>query len=325
MIRTPVDDSVQPPDGPVDTSRRIKGTRRLLSLGLAILAAAAIFYWYGGRWVRKVQYGLTGSVISGLGHTYYLQPEDKTITPVLIDWGMWERSESQVLSEILHPGDTFIDVGADFGWYTVIGAKVVGPTGRVVAFEPVPGNLEYLKRNVAANKCDNVKPEALALSNKAGKLTFHLDQTNLGDHSMLESRDRVGGTLEVEATTLDEYLKDYSGKIALIKIDTQGAEGYIIDGMAETIAKHPEMAILIEYTPSALRQCGYDPEAFLRKFHQQGYEVKYFTSDPGRLRRSRNWQRTLPVAESQIASFTHDVESSSNGYANLILRRRPGE
>ncbi len=324
MIQDAAEDAPQPPAAPVGTSRKVRGTRRLLSLGLAALAVVAVLYWYGGRWIRKVQYGLTGSVISSLGHTYYIQPEDKTITPVLIDWGIWERSESQELAEVLRPGDTFVDVGADFGWYTVIGAKVVGPTGRVIAFEPVPTNFDYLKRNVAANKCDNVKPEPLALSNKAGKVTFHLDKTNLGDHSMLESQDRRGGTIEVEATTLDGYLKDYSGKIALIKIDTQGAEGYIIDGMAETIAKHPEVAILIEYTPSALRQCGYNPEAFLRKFQQQNYEIKYFATDPGRWRRPQNWQRTLPVAESQIATFAHNVESSSNGYANLILRRRPG-
>jgi FkbM family methyltransferase len=259
-----------------------------------------------------------------MGHTYYIQPHDKIITPVLLDWGVWERSESQELAETLRTGDTFIDVGGDFGWYTVIGAKAVGPTGRVIVFEPIPENLDYLRRNVAANRCENVTVEALALSNKRAKLTFHLSEKNLADHSMLESGDRSGGTLEVEATTLDEYLKDYSGKIALIKIDTQGAEGYIVDGMAQTMAMHPEMAILIEYTPSALRQTGYDPEAFVRKFHEQGYDVRYFAGDPGRLRRSWNWQRTLPVTESEIASFAKNVETS-NTYANLIIRHRVGK
>jgi FkbM family methyltransferase len=304
---------------------QFKRTRWLVGLGLAVLATAAVLYWYGGRWMRKAQFGLTGAIVSKLGHTYYVQPRDKTITPVLLDWGIWERSESQEITESLRPGDTFIDAGADFGWYTVIGANAVGPRGSVIAFEPVPENLEYLRRNVAANGCNNVKVEPVALSNKPGKLTFHLDQTNLGDHSMLESRDRGGGTIEVEATTLDAYLKDNSGKIALMKIDTQGAEGYIIDGMAETLARHPEMALLIEYTPSALRQTGYDPEDFLRKFHQQGYEIRYFNVDPGRWRRGSNWQRTLPVVESQIASFARGTESSSDGYVNLILRRRRSE
>ena len=207
---SPVEDSSHPPEPRTGAGRKIRGKR--LFLGFSLLVLAAILLWYGGRWTRKVRYGITGSVVSTLGHTYYVQPQDNVITPVLLNWGVWERNESQELVEILRAGDTFIDVGADFGWYTVIGAKAVGPIGRVIAFEPVPENLDYLKRNVAVNRCDNVKVEALALSNKGGKLTFHLSQDNLGDHSMVESQDRVGGTIDVQATTLDEYLKDYSGQ-----------------------------------------------------------------------------------------------------------------
>ena len=149
----------------------------------------------------------------------------------------------------------------------------------------MPQNLEFLRRNVAVNGCTNAKIEPIALSNKSGKLRFHLNPDNLGDHSMLEATARPEG-IEVEATTLDEYLKDDSGKLALIKIDTQGAEGYILEGMRETLQKHPEMVIYMEFTPSCARQTGFDPETLLRKVHDQGYEIKYFNADPGRLRRS---------------------------------------
>jgi hypothetical protein len=63
--------------------------------------------------------------------------------------------------------------------------------------------------------------------------------------------------------TLDEYLKDYSGKIALIKIDTAGAEGYILEGMREAPRKHPETVIFMAFSPRWLQQSGYDPEAML--------------------------------------------------------------
>ena len=109
------------------TRRQSKKWRWVAAVVLVV--SAGVIFLYGGRWVRKIQYRLTGSV-SALGSTYYIQAEDKVITPVLLDWGVWERSESEEVREILRPGDTFIDVGADFGWYTVIGAKAVGPSGR---------------------------------------------------------------------------------------------------------------------------------------------------------------------------------------------------
>jgi predicted methyltransferase len=83
---------------------------------------------------------------------------------VLFGHGVWERDESEEVRDILRPGDTCIDVGADFGWYSVIGAKAVGPAGRVIAFEPLPQNFEFLKRNGAANECANARIEPLALS-----------------------------------------------------------------------------------------------------------------------------------------------------------------
>ena len=141
-METPEQTAPDPRLNHMNFSRKRRKWRWLVAIGLILLAG--VIFRYGGRVVRKVQYQLTGSV-TALGNTYYIQPEDKMITPIVLDWGVWERSETQEVCEILHPGDTFIDVGADFGWYTVIGAKVVGPTGRVIAFEPVPRNLEFLK------------------------------------------------------------------------------------------------------------------------------------------------------------------------------------
>src|SRR5262249_37565915 len=244
-----------PEESHVIAPRRSKRWRWLVAIGLIVLAGVVLLS-VNRRWVReikyqltKIQYQFTPPVeLSALGNTFYVQPEDYVITKVLLKTGVWEPNETEEAREILRPGDTFIDVGADFGWFTVIGAKAVGPTGRVIAFEPVPRNLEFLRRNVAANGCENAKIEPLALSNKSGKITLHLDSHNLGNHSMLEGEERPD-SIDAKAITLDEYLRDYSGKIALIKIDTQGAEGYILDGMRETLRKHPEMGIFMELTP----------------------------------------------------------------------------
>ena len=117
---------------PTNSSRRTTGSPWLRAIGLVLLVIAVSLE--GGRCVRWFQFQLTGRV-STLGNTYHLQARDRVITPEIIASGVWEKNQTEELREILHPGDTFIDVGADFGWYTVIGAKIVGPTGRVIAFE----------------------------------------------------------------------------------------------------------------------------------------------------------------------------------------------
>jgi FkbM family methyltransferase len=299
--------------------RRTKSWRRRVAIGFVVLAG--VVFLFRGLLVRTIQFRRTGSV-SALGNTYYIQPKDQVITQRLLTFGIWEAYETEEVREILRPGDTFIDVGADFGWYSVIGSKAVGPTGRVIAFEPVPSNLEFLRRNVAANGCANVQIEPMALSNKSEQLTFHLSSDNLGDHSRLEAKSRPTA-IDVRAIALDEYLKDDPGRIALIKIDTQGSEGYILEGMRETLRKHPEMVIIMEFTPSWLRETGYDPEAMLHKLHEQGYEIRYLKG--GKLRKGVAstlgvWesQRTVPLPESQFAAFVKDNTSSAQ---DLLIRK----
>ena len=304
---------------PTNSSRKTTGSPWLRAIRLVLLVIAVCLE--GGRCVRWFQFQLTGRVTT-LGNTYYLQARDRVITPEILASGAWEKNQTEELREILHPGDTFIDVGADFGWYTVIGAKIVGPTGRVIAFEPAPQNLEFLRRNVAANQCANVKIEPLALSNKSGKLAFHLSRDNLGDHSMLAAPDRPDA-IEVQATTLDEYLRNDTGKIALIKIDTQGAEGFILDGMRDVLKKHPETIIFLEFTPNALRQCGYNPEAMLRNFHEQGYEIQFIHNDPGSMLTGPPQPRTVSIPESAFPRLAKAIEQDES-YANLVIRKRTG-
>lgn len=230
----------------VGAKRAIKW--RWWTLALVLTATLGVGYVYGGRWYRRAVFQMTGSMRS-MGYTYYLPPQDKAITAQMLQLGHWERSETEALLEFLRPGDTFIDVGAAYGWYTVIAAGRVGPQGRVIAFEPAPDNRAYLEKNVAANGGRNVKVEPLALSNKKQKLSFYLDPANFGDHSLVENAERSGGKIEVDAVTMDEYLKGFVGRISLIKIDTQGAEGFIFDGMQETLEKNPDVAVIV-ITPS---------------------------------------------------------------------------
>src|SRR5262249_684607 len=71
-------------------------------------------------------------------------------------WGCWEPDESWVIRALLRPGDVFVDVGANVGYFSPLAARAVGPLGRVIAFEPTPPTLEELRHNVALNDLQNV-------------------------------------------------------------------------------------------------------------------------------------------------------------------------
>ncbi|MEM6996443.1 MAG: FkbM family methyltransferase, partial [Myxococcota bacterium] len=93
------------------------------------------------------------------GLTLELNPEDRTLSETLWRTGTWEALQTKALLERLEPGDTFVDVGANLGYYTVLAAKKVGPSGRVFAFEPDPESFALLKRNVDRNGLTNITAE----------------------------------------------------------------------------------------------------------------------------------------------------------------------
>ena len=102
------------------------------------------------------------------GIKMYLDPTDKVITPTMLVLGNWEPSETSWFLRVVKPGDTFVDVGANAGYYTIIGSRLVGEKGKVYAFEPEPAMFALLEKNVRLNGLTNVVLERKALSNKQG-------------------------------------------------------------------------------------------------------------------------------------------------------------
>jgi FkbM family methyltransferase len=288
-------------------SSRVLMARRV-SLVLALLVCFLLALFVGPQG-RRVRFGLTGTVRAE-GLTLLLDPKDKVITPFILDHGAYEPAETAVFRSLLRPGETFIDVGANIGWYTVLASRIVGPKGRVIAFEPAPGSFDLLRRNAELNGCRNVILEPKALSKEPGTLRLHLDDVNRGHHSILKLPE-LKRTIEVPAVRLDDYLKDDDHAISLIKIDTEGAEGFVLAGMAETLRRHPRMAIILEFFPRLLRLSGYEPEAFLRQFVELGYEIEVIEASSGKL---------VPIHSARIESVT-DLLDERDEYVNLLIKR----
>jgi FkbM family methyltransferase len=285
--------------------RRLVSVRRI-NIVLALIAF--IFLMVRAPQIsRRVNFWLTGCVkIDGL--TFYLNPKDRYLTQIVLTSGTYEVEQTRLFQSKCRPGDTVIDVGANVGWYTIIASKLVGKDGIVIAFEPEPESFAILKRNVLANRCDNVILEQKALSNAAGTLSLHLDPVNKGMQSTVF--DFKGGTIEVEALRLDDYLGNRFKKIDFVKIDVEGAEPMVLEGMKHAIDSNPGIRLVVEYTPERVIAAGYQPKEYVEGFAKQGFRI--YMIDETKL-------EVVPTTAAEIlARFEGDLRGT---YTNLFLQR----
>lgn len=120
------------------------------------------------------------------GSRMYVDAIDLGIVPHLLADGVYERYQTELFKQIIRPGMVVIDIGANFGYYTLLAARLLHNKGSVIAFEPDPRNYELLLNNVRVNGYTNVIAIKKAVSNKNGKLRLFIDGLNLGAHSLSE-------------------------------------------------------------------------------------------------------------------------------------------
>lgn len=159
----------------------------------------------------------------------------------------FETAKVRALAHFLRPGMTLVDVGANIGFFSLVAAKLVGPTGRALAVEPEPENCARIRRNVELNGYANVEIAQVALGDRCGEVTLHL-ATDHGHHSLLDrSPNRAGTTLAVPIETLDALLAARNiERVDVLKIDVEGAEVEVLRGAAETIRRNPALVILMD-------------------------------------------------------------------------------
>ena len=124
---------------------------------------------------------------------------------------------------LLEPGSTFVDIGANSGFFTLLAAKRVGSSGQVLSFEPLPSMVARIEENLILNGYSNVRIYKFALSDQAGFCKFYEGPERNKGISSLRQIDNSSKTLQVETMPLDE-LPDLPHTVDLIKIDVEGAE-----------------------------------------------------------------------------------------------------
>lgn len=164
----------------------------------------------------------------------------------------YEPWRYQALRHFLRPGFTFVDVGCNKGDFCLAASRLVGPEGRVLAFEPHPENCRWIRKSIARNQYRNIDLYDVALSDTNGVAHLCLGETS-GQHTLLgEGRTAKRGFIEVQTRTLDHLLDDIglSRPVDAIKIDVEGAEMHVLRGARETFIKNRGIVVLLDLHPN---------------------------------------------------------------------------
>lgn len=163
-------------------------------------------------------------------------------------YGTWEPKVIRAVTGAAENGMTIIDIGAHIGYYSLLFAKCVGPTGRVFAFEPLPGNFAVLQMNVRLNNLQNVHLRNQAVFSRTQEITITApdDQPNPGNGTI--HNETGPNHFCVEAVALDDFCAELALRPGILKMDVEGYEYDVLTGAQETINRcRPDLLIELHH------------------------------------------------------------------------------
>jgi FkbM family methyltransferase len=224
--------------------------------------------------------------------------------------GSYEPQVTRVLTRLLSPGMTVVDVGANWGYFTLLAASRVGPTGRVVAFEPDPRMFRLLERNLALNAFPHVEALPVAAGRSAEALTlegYAADARNRGTSRVCDGEPADSTSFVVPSGRMDELLREQGCVIDLIKIDVEGTEDAVLDGMRDGLCAGRYRRVLVELHPQLLAARGLTPDRCCAALIAAGYTGWAFDHSPEAVRRAAY---ATSMTTSELLRRTDRVPSS---------------
>jgi FkbM family methyltransferase len=178
------------------------------------------------------------------------------LTPPILTHGSWEPEETELFVKEVKEGMTVVDVGAGFGYYSCIASRLVGESGKVYAIEPFPKAYNLLCRNIARNHLTNIVPLNIAAWDSEGTMEFHATKTESGISPIQHKTD-----VSLPVARLDSLIPET--KIDIIKIDTDGHDSRVLDGMKRILKDSPNLKMFIEVYPKGLTLAGSSDKALI--------------------------------------------------------------
>ena len=226
----------------------------------------------------------------------------------------FERAEWRFVRHFLKEGMTVLDIGAHHGFYTILASKRVGASGRVIAFEPSPGEQRRLSLHLKINHCTNVKVEPFALAGQGGEATFFIvEGRNTAFNSLRPPAvSKPTKKITVGTSTLDNYIKkEHIDHVDFIKIDAEGAELEILRGAKCSFNQNCCPVIMAEVSDMRTEQWGYQASEIFDHLSERGY--RWFVVNPeGKLepfRERGQLYNFVAVAEKKLAEMQDLIQT----------------
>lgn len=199
------------------------------------------------------------------GHKLVMNYHDKSMKEIFNDYiavkrgvGVWEPQTTKIVKAKVKSGDVCIDVGASVGYFTLLFSRLVGPKGRVFAFEPTPNQIPYLLENIRKNGYkDRVTVHAVGAWDKTGTVQLPVN---------------ASVQYPVKCVALDDVMDEENVEaVNFIKIDVDGPDTKVLKGLVKTFERSPNLKMVVEYYPQYIKDAGDDPKEFVSILK------KYFT------------------------------------------------
>lgn len=214
-----------------------------------------------------------------------LMSKSDFITEVVIEYRMWEPDLSVYLSRLLRPGMTFVDIGANFGYFSVMASKLVRASGRVLSVEPEATNRSVLQGNLWRNGCTNAEVLPVAAYSTNGHICLMMNPMGGSGHWLEPEGGTVNWGGEDDATPgalvpcvrLDDALSHRP--VDVVKIDAQGADHLAVLGMEQVLRASPDVMVIAEFLPLRPAVDGESPDDVLRCYEDLGFELNLLAPD----------------------------------------------
>jgi FkbM family methyltransferase len=246
-------------------SRRMSARHAALTEHAALLA---------GTNVASIELTADGVILVSRqsGARFPCDPTDRGTPPVVsLDFGAYEAKDFAMLLALVPRRATFVDVGANIGWYSVHVA-LADPTARVLAMEPVPSSYRWLVAAVASNGLQNVTTLNVAAAAEPGELVLFVDAGISGAASSAPSTGPEGlDRVVCPAVTLDDVVARHGGIAHVLKLDIEGAELFALRGASAVLAAHRPI-VFCEMLRKLARPFGYHPNDILGLMRGHGYD-----------------------------------------------------
>jgi FkbM family methyltransferase len=259
---------------------------------------------------------LKPSTVEVLGHRIRLDPNDSLLLSVN---GVYEETEARLFEQSIRTGDVVVDVGGHIGYYTLLAARAVGPTGHVFAFEPERGNFALLTENVAANGyADRVTAVNQAVMAENGELRIYVSPDNAGDHHVYAVGDDDRPSYAIEGVALDDFFAARPDKtVNVVKMDVQGAEPSALRGMRSLLDANDTVLLFTELAPPSLRDAGSSAREYVDALADVGFELHVIDEAAGTVTHMGG-EQLAGAGDFGREDFVNLVCSKGNAFAERV-------